>query len=173
VPDTSQCEPALLGRTDLFKIAHPAVRLKAVHSENGQGSTFPYGTLLITEVFSMNDTILIQYRCGRAGSDSLLMPLASRFAQDRASFAFPQRIVDHLLPPYLAARCNRSGRLAMLAAIRRALSRVSIFAARRPLRHFRSSSSFARWVRLRSFRYSAIAPKISFLTFSIVRSSRC
>ncbi len=39
-------------------------------------------------------------------------------------------------------------------------------------RYFGPSSLSARWVRLRSLRYSAIAPKISFLTFSIVRSSR-
>jgi hypothetical protein len=33
-------------------------------------STFPYGNLLITEVFSMNDTKLFQYRCGPTESDS-------------------------------------------------------------------------------------------------------
>jgi hypothetical protein len=42
-----------------------------------------------------------------------------------------------------------------------------------PCRYFRSSPLSACWVRLRLFRYSAIAAKISFLTFSIVRSSRC
>jgi hypothetical protein len=41
-----------------------------------------------------------------------------------------------------------------------------------PLRYSGSSLLSARWLRLRSFRYSAIAPKISFLIFSIVRSSR-
>jgi len=43
----------------------------------------------------------------------------------------------------------------------------------RPFRYFGSFLLSVRSVCLRSFRYSAIAPKISFLTFSIVRSSRC
>ena len=70
-PDTSQCQPVPLSGANLFKIAHLACPAQIVHSKNEiEQRTIPYGNLLFTRVFSVDDAIFFQYRRARAESDS-------------------------------------------------------------------------------------------------------